>query len=184
MIFEPFTPFLASAYQIKFATEALGDARRRGAAPPGVLRRAGPVRRRRPRRDRRGRDPDRRDLAVRRRRRRGGRHGAHPRDAETRRLVGLAARGGQAIPPRSARSAPALIRLAVSSAHARGCHTFLAPRAEPERAAVPAACTGARSRNVELHGRPHHMMQADLDFYPPFADARRSASSRCRRRPA
>ena len=23
-------------------------------------------------------------------------------------------------------------------------------------------------REVELHGKPHHVMQADLDFYPPF----------------
>ena len=23
-------------------------------------------------------------------------------------------------------------------------------------------------REVELYGKPHHMMQADLDFYPPF----------------
>ncbi len=52
MMFEPFKPFLASAYQIKFATEAWEKARRRRAAPAGVLRRAGPVRRRRSRRDR------------------------------------------------------------------------------------------------------------------------------------
>ena len=52
MIFEPFKPFLASAYQIKFATEAWEQ---RGAAAlrrAGVLRRAGLVRRRRPRRGR------------------------------------------------------------------------------------------------------------------------------------
>jgi hypothetical protein len=24
---------------------------------------------------------------------------------------------------------------------------------------------------VDLYGKPHHMMQADLDFYPPFAEA-------------
>jgi hypothetical protein len=24
---------------------------------------------------------------------------------------------------------------------------------------------------VEFHGRPHHFMQADLNHYPPFADA-------------
>ena len=52
MIFEPFKPFLASAYQIKFATEAWETARRRHAAPPGVLRRTGAVRRRRSRRGR------------------------------------------------------------------------------------------------------------------------------------
>jgi hypothetical protein len=23
---------------------------------------------------------------------------------------------------------------------------------------------------VELYGKPHHMMQADLDFYPPFKE--------------
>ncbi len=26
---------------------------------------------------------------------------------------------------------------------------------------------------LDLHGRPHLRMQADLDFYPPFADAER-----------
>ena len=24
---------------------------------------------------------------------------------------------------------------------------------------------------IEMHGRPHHLMQADLRHYPPFADA-------------
>ena len=46
MMFEPFKPFLASAYQIKFATEAWEKERRGSAAPAGVLRRAGIVRRR------------------------------------------------------------------------------------------------------------------------------------------
>ena len=23
---------------------------------------------------------------------------------------------------------------------------------------------------LDVHGRPHHLMQADLQFYPPFAD--------------
>ena len=32
-------------------------------------------------------------------------------------------------------------------------------------------CIGARSSEIELHGRPHHFMQADLAHYPPIADA-------------
>jgi putative N-acetyltransferase (TIGR04045 family) len=61
-----------------------------------------------------------------------------------------------------------LIRLAVSSAHARGCKRFLA---HVQAQNVPMFCKlhWRTLEERELHGRPHHLMEADLDFYPPFA---------------
>ena len=110
----------------------------------GLLRGAGPVRRRRPRRHRRLRDPDRRAVDARRRRRRGGRHRAHPRE---RRPASGGARGS-----RSPRDYPPHRRARRDADPARGllrpCAAAAAlprPCAEPERAAVPAACTGRRS---------------------------------------
>ena len=61
----------------------------------------------------------------------------------------------------------ALIRLAVSSAHARGCETFLA-HVQAQNAPLFAAMRWEALEEVELHGRPHLRMRADLDFYPPF----------------
>ena len=61
----------------------------------------------------------------------------------------------------------ALIRLAVGTAHARGCTEF---RAHVQAGNVP-LFESLRWRSleaVELHGRPHHLMQADLDHYPPI----------------
>lgn len=62
-----------------------------------------------------------------------------------------------------------LIRLAVSSAHARGARVFLAH--------VQAAHRGLFERlhwrvlkDETLHGRPHLLMQADLSKYPPCHD--------------
>ena len=103
---------------------------------------------------------------VRRGRRRRRRHGAHPRGG-ARPLVGLAPRGRPADHRRVGALGAALIRLAVSSAHARGCHTFLG---------------NVQSQNARLFHHLHwrtlergrsarqaaSMMQADLDFYPPF----------------
>lgn len=60
-----------------------------------------------------------------------------------------------------------LIRLAVSSAHARGCHTFLG-NIQSQNAALFHRMHWHTLEEVELHGRPHHMMQADLAHYPPF----------------
>lgn len=60
----------------------------------------------------------------------------------------------------------ALIRLAVSSARARGCTRFLA---HVQSTNVP-LFERLRWRTlgiVELHGRDHHRMEADLDGYPP-----------------
>lgn len=61
----------------------------------------------------------------------------------------------------------ALIKLAVSSAHARGCTCFLA-HVQAQNALLFQRLHWKTLEIVELHGRPHHRMQADLDFYPPF----------------
>jgi putative N-acetyltransferase (TIGR04045 family) len=169
MIFEPFKPFLASAYQIKFATETW---EMRGAA---ALRRQvfceeqglfhGD--------DRDGVDevaipvvaislfgvaPDAVVGTV--------RIHQHPKDprvwwgsrlAVTRQYRRLGAVGA------------GLIRLAVSSAHARGCHTFLG-NIQSQNAELFHHLHWRTLEEVELYGKPHHMMQADLDFYPPFPE--------------
>ena len=59
-----------------------------------------------------------------------------------------------------------LIQLAVSSAHAQGAHTFLAHVQETN---VPLfeRLHWTRLADVQLHGRPHAWMQADLAHYPP-----------------
>lgn len=62
----------------------------------------------------------------------------------------------------------ALIRLAVSSAHAHGCERFLA-HVQLQNGPLFERMRWTRLGEVELHGRPHLKMEADLDFYPPFA---------------
>ncbi len=59
-----------------------------------------------------------------------------------------------------------LIRLAVCSAHALGCETFLA-HVQTQNAALFQQMHWRILREIELHGRPHHEMRADLAFYPP-----------------
>lgn len=61
----------------------------------------------------------------------------------------------------------ALIRLAVSSAHARGCTRFLA-HVQSQNTLLFQKLHWDVLDEVELHGRPHMRMQADLAFYPPF----------------
>jgi putative N-acetyltransferase (TIGR04045 family) len=61
-----------------------------------------------------------------------------------------------------------LIRLAVSSAHARGCTRFLA-HVQSQNALMFQRLHWQTLEIVELHGRLHHHMEADLAFYPPFA---------------
>lgn len=61
-----------------------------------------------------------------------------------------------------------LIRLAVSSAHARGCTRFLA-HVQSQNALLFHRLHWRTLEIVEMHGRPHHRMEAVLDFYPPFA---------------
>ncbi len=169
MIFEPFKPFLASAYQIKFATDAW---ERRGAS---LLRRQvfcteqGLFE---------GDDRDAVDeiaipiVAI-------SLFGVaadavvgtvrihqHPQDpgvwwgsrlAVTRQYRRLGAVGAN------------LIRLAVSSAHARGCHTFLG-NIQSQNAELFRHMHWHTLQEIELHGRPHHRMQADLAHYPPFRE--------------
>lgn len=61
-----------------------------------------------------------------------------------------------------------LIRLAVSSAHARGCRRFLA-NVQSQNALLFQHLHWRSLGEFELLGRPHHRMEADLDYYPPFA---------------
>ncbi|BBL70987.1 MSMEG_0567/Sll0786 family nitrogen starvation N-acetyltransferase [Methylogaea oryzae] len=63
----------------------------------------------------------------------------------------------------------ALIRLAVCSAHARGCRTFLA-QVQSRNVPLFRRLHWCSLEEITLHGRPHHLMQADLDWYPPCAD--------------
>ncbi|GJD82342.1 hypothetical protein HPGCJGGD_0194 [Methylobacterium haplocladii] len=60
-----------------------------------------------------------------------------------------------------------LIRVAVSSAHARGCTRFLA-HVQSANAAMFQALHWTSLDETSLHGRPHHLMQADLAQYPPM----------------
>jgi putative N-acetyltransferase (TIGR04045 family) len=59
-----------------------------------------------------------------------------------------------------------LIRLAVSSAHAMGCHTFLA-HVQEQNEILFRRLHWQPIDTVELHGRRHVRMQADLKAYPP-----------------
>jgi len=61
-----------------------------------------------------------------------------------------------------------LIRLAVSSAHARGCRRFLA-HVQSQNAPLFRALHWHTLEETTLHGHPHHFMQADLAHYPPLA---------------
>ncbi|MDQ0511198.1 MSMEG_0567/Sll0786 family nitrogen starvation N-acetyltransferase [Ancylobacter amanitiformis] len=64
----------------------------------------------------------------------------------------------------------ALIRLAVSSAHARGATSFFA-HVQSQNALLFRRLHWNLIEETERHGRPHALMQADLAFYPPIADA-------------
>ena len=59
-----------------------------------------------------------------------------------------------------------LIRLAASSAHAMGARSFLA-HVQTQNMALFREMHWESLEEVELHGRPHVKMRADLDFYPP-----------------
>ncbi len=61
----------------------------------------------------------------------------------------------------------ALIRLAVSSAHARGCMRFFA-HVQSRNVPLFRRLHWHSQDEVTLHGHPHHRMEADLSFYPPF----------------
>ena len=63
----------------------------------------------------------------------------------------------------------ALIRVAVCSAHARGCRRFTA-HVQSQNAAMFERLHWRSLGEVDLHGRSHHLMEADLAHYPPMAD--------------
>ncbi|WNB74770.1 MSMEG_0567/Sll0786 family nitrogen starvation N-acetyltransferase [Methylomonas koyamae] len=63
----------------------------------------------------------------------------------------------------------ALIKLAVTSAHAQGCNTFLA-QVQARNQLLFRRLHWRSLKEIEVHGRPHYLMQADLDSYPPYAD--------------
>nr|WP_087573560.1 MSMEG_0567/Sll0786 family nitrogen starvation N-acetyltransferase [Sphingomonas sp. CDS-1] len=64
---------------------------------------------------------------------------------------------------------PALIRLAVTSANAMGCVRFHA-HVQSQNELLFRRLHWKRVDEIELHGLPHTLMQADLAHYPPFAD--------------
>jgi len=59
-----------------------------------------------------------------------------------------------------------LIRLAVSSAHARGCRRFLA-HVQNQNVMLFQKLHWQVEAPVSLHGYPHFRMEADLAHYPP-----------------
>lgn len=61
-----------------------------------------------------------------------------------------------------------LIKLAVSSAHARGCKLFLA-HVQAQNVPLFRRMHWKSVGETDIHGRLHHRMEADLNFYPPFA---------------
>lgn len=62
-----------------------------------------------------------------------------------------------------------LIRLAVSSARARGCREFLA-HIQSQNLALFQRLHWHTLGEVMLHGRAHHLVRADLDHYPACHD--------------
>ncbi|MGZ9709709.1 MSMEG_0567/Sll0786 family nitrogen starvation N-acetyltransferase [Glaciimonas sp. GNP009] len=62
-----------------------------------------------------------------------------------------------------------LINLAVRTAHAHGCKTFLA-QVQNQNVPLFERLHWASIDEIDVHGRPHHLMQADLNFYPPMHD--------------
>ena len=62
-----------------------------------------------------------------------------------------------------------LIKLAVGTAHACGCHTFLA-QVQSQNVPLFRRLHWHTLSELDIHGRPHHLMQADLAHYPPIHD--------------
>ncbi|GFE52305.1 hypothetical protein So717_40580 [Roseobacter cerasinus] len=62
-----------------------------------------------------------------------------------------------------------LIRLAVCTAHGRGCDRFLA-QVQMQNVTLFQRLHWAPLREIEVHGVPHMEMQADLAAYPPIPD--------------
>lgn len=70
-----------------------------------------------------------------------------------------------------------LIRLAVCTAHARGCSRFFA-HVQAANVLLFQRLHWHSVQEVELHGKLHHLMEADLDHYPPVHDDRLSTEQR------
>jgi putative N-acetyltransferase (TIGR04045 family) len=70
---------------------------------------------------------------------------------------------------RQANVGSALIRLAVGSASALGCQTFLA-HVQARNVPMFEQLHWHSLDIVELHGRTHHLMRADLAHYPAIVD--------------
>lgn len=68
---------------------------------------------------------------------------------------------------RVGRIGAALIRLAVTTAHAHGCQRFLA-HVQSQNAPMFRRLHWNEIDELDLHGRPHRFMKADLAHYPPF----------------
>ena len=66
----------------------------------------------------------------------------------------------------------AMIRLAVASAHARGARRFLA-HVQAQNVLLFERLHWRTLAELELFGRRHHQMEADLSQYPPIVDAER-----------
>ena len=66
----------------------------------------------------------------------------------------------------------AMIRLAVASAHARGARRFLA-HVQAQNVLLFERLHWRTLAELELFGRRHHHMEADLSQYPPIVDAER-----------
>ncbi len=168
MLFEPFHSFLPSGYQVKFATEAW---ERRGAA---ALRRDVFCK------EQEIFETDDRDAVD---------ETATPIVAVS--LLGFApgevagtvrihqassgiwwgSRLAVAMPYRRAGALGAsLIRLAVGSAHARGAVEFYA-HVQARNVPLFRRLQWDKLEDIELHGHPHALMQADLAAYPPIEAA-------------
>ncbi|MGM0449367.1 MAG: MSMEG_0567/Sll0786 family nitrogen starvation N-acetyltransferase, partial [Pseudomonadota bacterium] len=63
-----------------------------------------------------------------------------------------------------------LIRLAVGTAHARGCKHFLA-QVQQRNVALFESLHWEVLETVDVCGRPHALMEADLAHYPPCAES-------------
>jgi hypothetical protein len=138
MIFDPFAPFQPTEFRVKFAAS---------------------------RWEREGAYALRRQVFCREQ----GLFGGDDRDAVDDYaipLVALSMLGVAADSRRIGAIGATLIRLAVSSAHAMGCQKFLA-HVQAQNGALFRQMHWETLDEVELHGRPHLKMRANLDFYPP-----------------
>ena len=70
---------------------------------------------------------------------------------------------------RSAAIGSGLIRLAVGIARAHGCSRFLA-HVQSQNVALFERLHWHSQAEETVHGRSHHLMQADLDWYPPVSN--------------